>query len=149
MSYMLSKPFSMRERLNFIIEYNHNKGLRIEESENAIYALEDWEFLDNENIISNISEWEEEQIKAEAHRIAQLRLTKREIFLALYNDRGITPDEIRALIKDKKALIEFEYANEYYRGNSLIDTVGSLLGYSKEELDYLFEHKHFLEKKEV
>lgn len=149
MSYMLLKPFSTEERLSFIIDYNYNKGLRIEESENAIYALEDWEILDKENVINNIAVWEKEQAEAEANRIANLKLTKRDVFIALYNDIGITPDEVKAQIKDKLALIEFEYANEYYRGNSLIDAVGALLGYSKKDLDYLFEHKHFPEKKEV
>ena len=34
-------------------------------------------------------------------------------------------------------------SNDYYRGNPLIDMIGASLGYSKEQLDYLFEHKTF------
>ena len=95
------------------------------------------------------SEYEAKQAQKEAERIANLKLTKREVFLALYNASGITPDDIKALITDASALIEFEYANEYFRGNPLIDMIGTTLGYSKEQLDYLFEHKVFLKTKEA
>ena len=74
---------------------------------------------------------------------------KREVFLALYEDSGITPDEIKKGITNPASLIEFEYANEYYRGNPLIDMIGASLGYTKEQLDYLFENKEFPPKKEV
>lgn len=77
----------------------------------------------------------------EQERIATLSLTKREVFLALYKDKGITPEQLRSQITDAEALIEFDYANDYFRGNPLIDKIGLMLGYSKEDLDYLFEHK--------
>ena len=84
---------------------------------------------------------------SEAERLSKLALTKREVFLAIYKNKGITPDEIRAKIKAPSALIEFDYAEKYYRGNPLIDILGEMLGYTKEELDYLFEHKEFLDVK--
>ena len=86
-------------------------------------------------------EYEEKQAQKDAERINSLKLTKREVFLALYKDLGITPEEIKSRITDVSALIEFEYANEYYRGNPLIDTIGKSLGYSKQQLDYLFDNK--------
>ena len=70
-------------------------------------------------------------------------MTKREVFLAIYKYSGILPEQIREKITSKEALIEFDYANEYYRGNPLIDSIGSSLGYTKDLLDYLFEHKEF------
>ena len=70
--------------------------------------------------------------------IAQLSLTKREVFLALYKDKGITPEQIKAGLTNPEALIEFEYATEYFRGNPLIDLIGQSLGYTSEQLDYLF-----------
>ena len=91
-------------------------------------------------------EYEAKQAQKEAERIANLKLTKREVFLALYEDSGITPDFIKSNLSNPQALIEFEYANEYYRGNPLIDGIGAFLGYSKEQLDYLFEHKCFPNK---
>ncbi len=87
--------------------------------------------------------YEQELQEKENERLSKLTLTKREVFLAIYKDCGLTPDEIKAGISDAEALIEMEYANEYYRGNPLIDLIGSSLGYSKTDLDYLFENKEF------
>lgn len=98
--------------------------------------------LDGEEYVLKDEAWEEKQAKQEAERIAKLSLTKREIFLAIYQDKGITPEQIRAQITDQGALIEFDYAEKYYRGNPLIDVLGSALGYTKEQLDYLFQEKH-------
>lgn len=70
-----------------------------------------------------------------------MSLTKREVFLALYKDKGILPEQLKAQITNPEALIEFEYAERFYRGNPLIDTIGINLGYSIEDLDYLFTHK--------
>ncbi len=74
-------------------------------------------------------------------RLNKLSLTKREVFLPLYKAKGITPEQVRASITDTEALIEFDYATEYYRGNPLIDTIGAQLGYTSDDLDYLFENK--------
>ena len=40
MSYQLIKPYTEQERLDFIVKYNHNMGLLIEETDIALYALE-------------------------------------------------------------------------------------------------------------
>lgn len=84
---------------------------------------------------------EAEKVQAEQIRISKLSLTKREVFLALYKNKGITPDVLRSQITDPEALIEFDYAENYFRGNPLIDKIGIMLGYSTEDLDYLFENK--------
>lgn len=72
-------------------------------------------------------------------RIARLKLTKREVFLGLYKALGVTPEQVRANIADPEALIEFDYATEYYRGNPLINAVGITLGLTYEQLDRFFE----------
>lgn len=87
--------------------------------------------------------YEKEKAEAERKRLDMLSLTKREVFLALYHDKGITPEQIRAQITDTEALIEFDYANDYYRGNPLINSIGALLGYTPFDLDYLFLNKEF------
>lgn len=144
MSYKLEKPTSIKERADFIVQYNHNRGLRIEDSELDLYALEPWEELsESGEVVDNKEIYEAEQAQKDVERIANLKLTKREVFLALYNDSGITPEQIKNGLTNPLALIEFEYANEYYRGNPLIDLIGTSLGYSKEQLDYLFENKSF------
>lgn len=95
--------------------------------------------LDGEEYVLKDEAWEEKQAQAERERIAKLSLTKREVFLGLYQAKGVTPDMIKAQITDPQALIEFEYANDYYRGNPLIDIVGATLGITPEQLDKFFE----------
>ena len=85
----------------------------------------------------------EELEEMERERISKLKLTKREVFLALYRAINITPEMVRSRITDTEALIEFDYATEYYRGNPLIDSIGAMLGYTPEDLNYLFENKEF------
>ena len=107
------------------------------------YNYIDGEIVFNENYAK---EQEELTKNKEQERIAKLSLTKREIFLALYKDKGLKPEDIRNQITDTEALIEFDYANSYYRGNPLVDKIGEVLGYSSEDLDYLFENKKMLAK---
>lgn len=85
--------------------------------------------------------YEVEKAQKEAERIAKLSLTKREVFLGLYEAKGVTPEQIKAQITDPAALIEFEYANDYFRGNPLIDSVGAALGITPAQLDCFFETK--------
>ena len=77
----------------------------------------------------------------EKERISKLSLTKREVFLALYKDKGLTPENVRSQITDTEALIEFDYATEYVRENPLIDKIGKTLGFAPQDLDYLFINK--------
>lgn len=122
----LQKPYTEEQRLDFIITENHQNGYEIRETEQA---LEAWGYT------------EEEIAEQEAERVAKLSLTKREVFLGLYEAKGVTPDQIKAQITDPAALIEFEYANDYFRGNPLIDSVGALLGITPTQLDCFFETK--------
>ena len=123
-------------------------NLEVEEALYDAYAENpDMYIWDGENVVVD-PEYGAKQLQKEAQRIKNLSLTKREVFLALFKDSGITPDDIKASITDTSALIEFEYANEYFRGNPLIDMIGGALGYSTEQLDYLFEHKVFPSTKE-
>lgn len=121
---VLKKPYTEQQRIEFIVEQNHNKGYVIEENETELQAL---------------GYTEEELALQEKERIAKLSLTKREVFLGLYQAKGVTPEMIKAQITDPQALIEFEYANDYYRGNPLIDIVGATLGITSEQLDKFFE----------
>lgn len=114
--------------LKFMPQY---EGIEIIETSRPIV---DGEFADTE-------EYAEKKAQEERIRLNMLSLTKREVFLALYQAQGITPDMLKAQISDPQALIEFEYANEYYRGNPLIDLIGQSLGYTSDDLDYLFENK--------
>ncbi len=63
MSYKLNKPCNDKERADFIVKYNHKQGLKIEETENAIYALLENEIMQNNEPIININ-YENELIES-------------------------------------------------------------------------------------
>lgn len=108
-----------------------------------IIETDDEYVLDGEEYVLKDEAWEEKQIQKEKERIAKLSLTKREVFLGLYQAKGVTPDQIKTQITDPMALIEFEYANDYYRFNPLIDVVGNALGITSEQLDKFFDTKDY------
>jgi hypothetical protein len=111
--------------------------LNIEVEQEIYNDIEKYIYQDGEIILN--PNYEAEQELKERERIAQLKLTKREVFLGLFQAKGVTPDMLKAQITDPQALIEFEYANDYYRGNPLIDIVGATLGITSEQLDKFFE----------
>lgn len=88
----------------------------------------------------------------ERQRLDALTLTPADVERALYNAKGMDFDDLKALIAEKmpqidmKSLaIEFR-ARDFYRGAMageirLFDVVGALIGYTSEDMDYLFEHK--------
>lgn len=96
--------------------------------------------------------YEDEQRQKERQRLDSLTLTPADVERALYKAKGMDFEDLKALIAqqiptiDIKGLaIEFR-AKDFYRGAMaggmrLFDVVGQLLGYSSEDMDYLFEHK--------
>ncbi len=157
MSYKLEQPYTNIERADFIVLHNHQNGRTIEETETAIYALEAWEKLVDGKVIDNTEEYKEEQAQKEAERISMLNLTAADVERAIYKAKGIDFDDILTIVEelnsrtdeqeatssstsiDLKALkIELK-ANNFYRGNPYIDTVGSILGLTSEQLDEFFE----------
>lgn len=137
--------------------YQNNKiKFYVEEPlDSTVYNIDEWIETQDEYVLEEDcyvlknEEWEEKQAIKERERINQLSLTKREVFLALYKDKGFTPEEIKAQITNPEALIEFEYASDYFRGNPLIDLIGQTLGYSSDDLDYLFEHRELRQTSET
>lgn len=122
-------------------------GIRSVIISEEIYNNIEYYMWDGSDVVLNPN-YEKEQEEKEKERIAKLSLTKREVFLALYKAKGLTPEMIRSQITDTEALIEFDYATEYFRFNHLIDKIGLMLGYSSEDIDYLFENKQLPEKEE-
>lgn len=117
------------------------KGLEIKETERPII---DFQFADTE-------EYEQEQAQKEAERIAMLNLTRGDVFRGLLLAKGITKNQIAQMIEampvstqeeivtKELALIDFEDALNFYRGNQLIDTIGLALGITSKQLDKFFE----------
>lgn len=139
---ILNKPYTENEKIDFIVEYNHNQGFLIEEAENELQALD---------------YTEEEKAQKEKERVAMLSLTRGDVFRGLLMAKGVTRVQLRAMIETNEqlteveremALIDFDEALNFYRGNALIDTVGLALGITSEQLDKFFEdgnYEHLLE----
>ena len=108
-------------------------------SDDDAWKIENGQFVD----LRNTEEYQKILRQRERERINKLSLTKREVFLALYADKGVTPEQLEAQISDPAALIEFRYAERYFRGNVLIDLIGQRLGYTSAQLDSLFENGSF------
>lgn len=135
----LIKPYTEEQKLNFIVEQNHNNGYEIRETKTA---LEAWGYTT------------EELEQQEKTRIAQLSMTGADVERAIYQAKGIDFEDILALVKkqenseqtsniDLKALkIELK-ANNFYRGNPYINQIGELLGFTSEQLDQFFETKNW------
>lgn len=141
MSYKLEKPLSIEERTNFIVEYNHNQGLRIEETESAMYALEEWEELVGDEVFDNKEAWEEKQAQKEKERIGNLTCTKR-VFALMLQELGV--DYITVLLplieSNSRAKLEWDLCVELERKNPLLDIMALQLGITSEQLDGLFRY---------
>ena len=93
----------------------------------------------------------EQIIQKEQERIAQLHLTRGDVFRGLLLARHITRAQIRELIEampdetpeqqiaKEYALIDFDESLDFYRGVALIDTLGAQLGISSEAMTQFFE----------
>ena len=135
----LNKPYTENEKIDFIVEQNHKNGYEIRETETA---LEAWGYTEGEK---------QEQ---ERQRLDSLALTPSDVERALYySPLQMDFDDLKALIVEKAPQIDLKglaiefRANNFYRGavdkngNRIIDMVGAILGYTPEDMDYLFEHK--------
>lgn len=132
----LVKPYTEKERIDFIVENNHNKGYTIEELENG--SLQAFEMIKTD----------EEKAQEERERLDMLFMTGSDVERAIYKVKGIDFDDILAMVKDTPAIdakalkIEFK-ANNFYRGNPYISQVGALLGFTSEQMDRFFETKDY------
>ena len=145
MAYKLVKPYTDKQRMNFIVEYNHTKGLIVEEGTDALYALEPDEIMkDGKPFVD--PEYETRIAQQEAERIAMLSLTAADVQRGIYKAKGMDFDDILNFVKsnppqglDIKALKIELSANNFFRGNPYVDSIGALLGFTKEQLDKFFE----------
>ena len=139
----LNKPYTEKQRADFIVENNHQYGYEIKETETA---LEAWGLTEEEEA--------EKEAEEEAKRIANLNLTKADFWIALL-DGGITKDMVKEkinLIPDEtlkaKTLIRLDEADHFWRGDPSMDIIGAMFGLSPDDLTYLFEHKELPKEEE-
>jgi len=156
-----------------------NNGILIAENQEALkyyknvqvlpedYELNKYIVVDGVLVLN--PDFEIQKANEEQQRIAMLNLTGADVERGIYKAKGMDFDDIIELVKslnattpeegtegypkiDVKALkIELK-ANNFYRGNPYVDAVGSLLGFTKEQLDAFFETGDFIylmEKEEL
>lgn len=135
----LEKSYTENQRMDFIVEYNHNQGCEIEELENG--SLQAFEMVKTD----------EEKARAERERLDKLSMTRGDVFEALILAKGLGKTQIRAMIEQAeldtvtKALYlnRFDEALEFYRGYPIFDMLGQALGITSEMLDKFFETKDY------
>ena len=135
----LEKPYTENQRMDFIVEYNHNQGCEIEELEDK--TLQAFEMVKTP----------EELAQEERKRLDNLSMTRGDVFEALILAKGLTKPQIRAMIEQAeldtvtKALYlnRFDEALEFYRGYPIFDMLGQALGITGEMLDKFFETKDY------
>lgn len=91
---------------------------------------------------------DEEKVEEERARINMLMLTGADVERAIYKNCGMDFEDVVAFLETKYAdvidvkAVKIELkANNFYRGNPYVVRIGTLLGYSSDDMDYLFEHK--------
>lgn len=128
----LQKPYTNNQRMDFIVIQNHKLGYEIQETESELQA---WGFT------------EEEIAQEERERLDNLSLTKADVERAIYADKGMDFDDLIEYVKvhaptiDIKALKIELGANNFFRKHPYINQLGELLGYTSDDLNYLFENK--------
>ena len=151
--------YTEQQKQDFIVTYNHNQGYEIKEyttSETKQEEVENietgkMELVEYVETTSHIEAWgytEEELEQQKRERVAMLSLTRGDVFRGLLQARGVTRAMLREMIESNEqltevqkemALIDFDEALNFYRGNALIDTVGLALGIEPTQLDCFFE----------
>lgn len=130
-----------------VVVQKHHSELRTKKVANLIIADKDYYICFEKNYTyGEINpNYEAEQLAKEQEQIAMLSLTAADVERGIYKATGKDFEDIVALVTqlqpvglDVKALkIELK-ANNFYRGNPYVDAVGSLLGFTKEQLDLFF-----------
>ena len=137
MAYTLSKPYTDKERIDFIVTYNHMQGLIIEETDEAMYAL-----LPNEIMVDGHPEvdpdYEEKQRQKEKARIMELSMTRSDFFDGTIKAFGADDTALFSIIQtmlnqsqmteiEKKiALNNFKNALNFYRKHPLFTVLSGV-----------------------
>ena len=146
MSYELQKPLTDKQRADFIVEYNHKLGLKIEDTEKYLFALEPDEIMGEKELDGEIipypiidEEYESKQEQKERERINNLKCTKR-VFALILQELGISYSELKTLIAtSEQAQLEWDLCVELERSNPLLDVMAAQLNISSEALDLIFK----------
>lgn len=134
MSYKLLKPYNVKQRRDFIKQYERNMGLAIEETSLALYALEP-----NEIMVGGFPQvdpdWEEKKAQKEKERINELFMTRSDFFDCTIRAWRLREKELLVLIENLLATLpvdevdklvainNFENAQNFYRKHTLFSMI--------------------------
>ena len=138
MSYKLLKPYTKQTRIDFIVEYNHKQGLRIEETETALFALKDDEIIKNGEAIKD-PDYKTKKEQEEKERVAKLNMTKLD-FAKYLKEYGVSYSQLKqVLATNDDAQMQWDLCERVYRFNPLLDELAKGFGISSEQLDRMFK----------
>lgn len=108
--------------------------------------------LDGEEYVLNDEVYKSKKQQEEFARINSLTLDSSTFYKEVLRTSGKTISDIQTLIQSnsilsstqkESLLIDLQKTFTFVRGSFFIATLGTLLNYTPEDLDYLFEHKVF------
>lgn len=120
----LTKPYTEEQRLDFIVEFNHNKGLEIQETEEALLAM---------GLTSEEKELQEKE------RVARLNMTKLD-FAKCLQEYGVSYIQLKeVLANNENAQMQWDLCERVYRFNPLLDELAKGFGVTSKQLDTMFK----------
>lgn len=106
----IEKPYSNNERMNFIVEYNHNQGYEIRETEDQLQA---WGYTEAEK--------QQTEEQKEIERKSKLKMTKRDFFLYVLQPYEITYAALLDLLNTNDTLKAcYDGCNYIYRYDEML-----------------------------
>lgn len=115
------------------------------------YTVNNNKYIFEDGKVKLNPDYEEEQKQKERERIANLSLTRGDVFRGLLLAKQVTRADIRSLIElmpedtpqqrmeKEYALIDFDESLNFYRGVALIDTLGAQLNITPAQMDRFFD----------
>ncbi len=159
MSYKLQTPYNSKQRADFIVEYNHRRGLRIESLGEDLYALEENEIIVNNEVIID-PDYKTKKEQEERERLDGLMMTRSDFFDGTIKAFGADSDDLLKPIEyvlsgleidstDKKvALNNYKNAQNFYRKHPLFTMLSgveipigkdAIITISSEQWDRFFD----------
>ena len=110
--------------------------------ERAIYKAKGMDFDDIIELARRINEQQEQVMLTNEETVGEINSVE------TTDETKNTEKEVPSKIDIKALKIELK-ANNFYRGHPYIEQIGKLLGYTSEDLDYLFENGKLPEKEQI
>ena len=110
--------------------------------ERALYKDKGIDFDDIIELARHINEQQEQVMLANEETVDEINSVE------TTDEIENTEKEVPSKIDIKALKIELK-ANNFYRGHPYIEQIGKLLGYTSEDLDYLFENGKLPEKEQI